>query len=141
MSYWLGEGDAMGSFEGGEQSAMQPPVRVQEAKMPVPVTPDDEVDDDPDAPDDVPDEAPDEAPDDEEDPEEDPGVDPEDEVGPALPLLDDARPLASTPTPWPWPAAPHAVPVQWSREASGLGVPAQAVMIAAPAIVAPRYHR
>jgi hypothetical protein len=88
MSYWLGFGDAMGSLAGAEQSAMQPPVRVQFAKRPVPPEeepdedpdedPEDDPEDDPDdEPEDDPEEEPDEDPDDE--PEEEPDEDPEDE--------------------------------------------------------------
>jgi hypothetical protein len=71
MSYWLGFGEAMGSLAGGEQSAMQPPVKLQLAKMPVP--PDEEPDDDPE-----------EEPEDVEDPDDDPEDDPEDDVEPEL---------------------------------------------------------
>jgi hypothetical protein len=69
---------AMGSVAGGEQSATQPPDRLQFAKMPVPPDdPDDDPDDEPEEePDDDPEEDPDEDP--EDDPEEDPEEDPDD---------------------------------------------------------------
>ena len=79
MSYWLGLDDAMGSLAGGEQSAMQPPVRVQPAKIPVPTgPPDEEPEDDPE---DEPDEEPEDDPEDEpeEEPEDEPDEDPEDD--------------------------------------------------------------
>jgi hypothetical protein len=106
MSYWLGLGDAMGSLAGGEQSAMQPPVRVQLAKMPVPA-PDEEPEEDPEEdpdeePDEDPDEEPDEDPDDEpdEDPEEDPDDEPDDdpEDEPEPELLPEPEPLADPPS-------------------------------------------
>jgi hypothetical protein len=73
MSYWLGFGDAMGSLAGGEQSARQPPLSVQLAKIPVPAgPPDEEPEDEP------PDEEPEDDPE-EELPDDEPEDDPEDE--------------------------------------------------------------
>jgi hypothetical protein len=73
MSYWLGLGDAMGSLAGGEQSAMQPPVRLQLAKIAgMGKLPEEELEDEPEEdelPDDeVEDDPPDDEPDDEPDP-------------------------------------------------------------------------
>jgi hypothetical protein len=77
MSYWLGFGDAMGSLAGAEQSARQPSVRLQLAKIPVPTgLPDEEPEDGPeeDPEEGAPDEEPEEGP-----PEEEPEDGPEDE--------------------------------------------------------------
>jgi hypothetical protein len=83
MSYWLGLGEAMGSLAGGEQSAIQPPLRLQPAKIPVPEDePEEEPDEDPEEePDEEPEEDPEEEPDEEpeEEPDEDPEEDPDEE--------------------------------------------------------------
>jgi hypothetical protein len=99
MSYWLGLGDAMGSSAGGEQSAMQPSVRLQWAKIPVPTgPPEEELEGDPEE---------DELPDDEleEDPEDD-VPDDEPEPDPELPEPPPELLLLLDP---PHPAAPSAI--------------------------------
>jgi outer membrane biosynthesis protein TonB len=86
MSYWLGSDDASGSLAGGEQSAMQPPVMLQLAKIPVPTTPEEEPEDEPEEEpeDELPEDEPEDPPEDElpeDDPDEE-AAEPEEEPEP-----------------------------------------------------------